>query len=531
MATAPRIARLSGCALLVAITGSAAIAAPGENELASVKYFHPSAAGNGMGAVSLSPDGRYVAFDSQASTLVRGDTNEAGDVFLYDRAVQAVRRVSVGAGGRQANGESSWPQVTRGGRYVVFHSAASNLVAGDTNGAEDVFVRDRWTGTTERASVATGGGQLAGASLWPSISDDGRVVVFYHQGQLRARDRQLGTLATVSVDNSGVPGKFATLNGTVSGNGRYVVFESLAPNLVPGDTNDQMDVFVRDLVAGTTQRVSVGPGGTQLGAYSSQSAISSGGRWVTFLSDADPAGIGRTLWGQLYRHDRATGETVLVSADPAGRPANGQLNQSRISPDGRYIAFESEATNLVAGDTNGVRDIFVRDMASGTTARVSVAPNGAQGSGPSWVPRLSDDGRYVAFSTLARNLVVNDGNPTQDVYVHETGGPSAGPETTAYKLRPNSLEFGGIAVGSSRIIGFHLLNTGNVPLPVTAVQMLGTDARDFVVENGCRSPVPVSTDCRIGVAFRPQSPGAKQAYLRVVAGGIVRNRAVTGAGL
>jgi Tol biopolymer transport system component len=531
MATAPRIARLSGCAFLVAMTGSAAIAAPGENELASVKYFHPSAAGNGMGAVSLSPDGRFVAFDSEATTLVRGDTNAVGDVFLYDRQLQLVRRVSVGSGGRQANGASAWPQVTRGGRYVVFHSAAGNLVPGDTNGVEDVFVRDRWTGTTERVSVGADGGQLSGASLWPSISDDGRVVVFYHQGQLRLRDRQLGTTTIVSVNDAGTQGNRATLFGTVSGNGGHVVFESLATNLVPGDTNDAMDVFVRDRVTDTTQRVSVGPGRTQLGAYSYQSAISSGGRWVTFMSDADPVGVGPTLWGQLYRHDRSSGETVLVSADPAGRPANGQVIQSRLSPDGRYVAFESEATNLIAGDTNGVQDIFLRDMASGTTARVSVAANGAQGNGASWFPRLSDDGRFVAFATLARNLVVNDGNRTVDVYVHETGGPSAGPETTSYKLRPNALEFGEVAVGSGRKIGFNLLNTSNVPLPVTAVQMLGADARDFVVENGCRSPVPVSAECRIGVTFRPQSTGTKQAYLRVVAGGIARNRAVTGTGL
>src|SRR6266446_5737670 len=282
---------------------------------------------------ALSADGRFVAFDSAATDLVAADTNGVSDVFVHDRQTGATERVSVASGGAQADGSSGLigfafpPALSADGRFIAFVSVATNLVAGDTNGATDVFVRDRQTGTTERVSVASGGTQANNASRYPALSADGR----------------------------------------------FVAFQSDATNLVVGDTNGMTDVFVHDRQTGTTERVSVASGGGTQG----------------------------------------TGNSGGFFAFPA------------LSADGRFVAFQSDATNLVAGDTNGATDVFVHDRQTGTTERVSVASGGTQGNGFSAGPALSADGRFVAFHDTATNLVAGDTNGASDVFVHDrqTGTP------------------------------------------------------------------------------------------------------------
>ena len=266
------------------------------------------------GDPSISADGRFVAFVSSASNLVPGDTNRRADVFVRDRRTGTTRRVSLGAGGAQGNGDSSEPALSANGRFVAFYSEARNLVPGDTNGQADVFVRDRRTGTTRRVSLGSGGSQSNGASVQPALSADGR----------------------------------------------FVAFISDATNLVPGDTNGLTDVFVRDRQTGTTRRVSVGPGGVQ---------------------------------------------------------SDGNSQFPALSADGRFVAFWSQATNLVPTDTNGTADVFVRDRQKGTTRRVSLGPGGAQGNDSSYDPAVSADGRFVAFSSDASNLVPGDTNGFTDVFV------------------------------------------------------------------------------------------------------------------
>ena len=236
------------------------------------------------GQPSVSADGRYVAFRSDEFDLVPGDTNAADDVFVYDRQTGVNERVSVSSGGAQGKlyAWSQWPSLSADGRYVAFNSVAT-LVAGDTNGTTDVFVHDRQTGVTERVSVSSGGAQG-------------------NQGSGYGRP-------------------------SVSADGRYVAFDSAASNLVAGDTNGTWDVFVHDRQTGVTERVSVSSGGAQ-GNY--QSGF----------------------------------DAVLVSAD------------------GRYVAFWSGAS-LVAGDTNGKKDVFVHDRQTGITERVSVSSGGGQGNGDS----------------------------------------------------------------------------------------------------------------------------------------------------
>ena len=333
-------------------------------------------------SLSISADGRFVAFASEAPGLVPGDTNGVADVFLRDRRTGVTERVSVDSSGAQGNGESNsvlGHSISADGRFVAFGSLASNLVPGDTNGYGDIFVRDRRAGTTERVSVDSSGGQADHVSGWHSISADGR----------------------------------------------YVAFDSFANNLVPGDTNVATDVFVRDRVAGTTVRVSLGPGGAQPDHHSFFPSISADGTRVAYLSFARnlvPDDTNGVL--DAFVVDRTRGTTTRVSVDSAGHEANDGCSYwagVSISADGRFVVFGSDATNLVPGDTNGKTDVFVHDLELGTTERASVSATGEQGDNWSgYEPSsISADGRFVAFQSFASNLVPGFTNITGNVFVRD----------------------------------------------------------------------------------------------------------------
>ena len=267
---------------------------------------------------SISTDGRYVAFESEASNLVSVDTNETGDVFVHDRHTGQTTRVSVASDGTQGNSDSGSPSISADGRYVAFTSDASNLVSGDMNGVYDVFVHDRQSGQTTRLSLASDGTQGNVESMWPSISADGR----------------------------------------------YVAFASAASNLVSGDTNESYDIFVHDRQTGQTTRVSLASDGTQ-GDYDSSlpPSISADGRYVAFASLASNLVSGDTNGVyDVFVHDRQTGQTTRLSVASDGTQGDdSSYFFYSISADGRYVAFSSTATNLVSGDTNDFGDVFVRD--------------------------------------------------------------------------------------------------------------------------------------------------------------------------
>jgi Tol biopolymer transport system component len=328
---------------------------------------------------TISADGRYVAFHSPALRLVPGDTNGRNDVFVHDRQMGVTERVSVDSSGVEGNNDSYYGSISADGRYVAFMSLGSNLVSGDTNGDYDVFIHDRQLGTTERVSVDSGGIQGNLESWFPSVSADGR----------------------------------------------YVAFMSLASNLVPGDLNGGYDVFLRDRQSGTTERVSVG---AQLGGggFNAPPSISADGRYVAFKSGADDLVPGDTnRYDDIFIRDRQNSTTERMSVDSGGLEANDDSYRLSISADGSSVAFESLASNLVPGDTNGHLDIFVHDRLSGTTERASLAAGGAEGSGQSSNPSISEDGRLVAFSSGAPNLVPGDTNATVDVFLRDRfGGPS-----------------------------------------------------------------------------------------------------------
>jgi len=383
---------------------------------------------------SISADGRYVAFISYASNLVAGDTNGTWDVFVRDTAKGKTIRVSVSSAGAEANDESFLPSISADGRYVAFHSFASNLVAGDTNALPDVFVRDILKGRTTRVSVSSRERQGNGASYDPSISADGRYVAFHSfasnlvAGDTNAlpdvfvRDILEGRTILVSVSSGELEGNGVSSAPSISADGRYVAFHSEASNLVPGDTNGWRDIFVRDTAKGRTTRVSVSSGELEGNGASSAPSVSADGRYVAFHSEASNLVPGDTNgWGDIFVRDTAKGRTIRVSLSSAGGQANSDSFLPSISADGRYVAFDSYASTLVAGDTNGWGDIFVRDTAKGRTIRVSLSSEGGQGNlGSDWAS-ISADGRYVAFSSEASNLVAGDTNGWGDIFVRDRG--------------------------------------------------------------------------------------------------------------
>ena len=389
----------------------------------------------------VSADGRFIVFESTATNLVPDDTNGTFDIFVHDRLTGSTERVSVASDESQSNATSyssndHGPDISADGRFVVFYSYASNLVADDTNGLGDIFVRDRQAGTTIRVSVASDGSEGDGYSYEPAISADGNFVVFQSfagnlvagdtnsVGDIFVRDLTAETTERVNVATDGSEGNDNSYNGRISADGRLVVFSSLATNLVTGDTNAYRDVFVRDRLTGMTGRVSVASSGSEANNWSVFPRISANGRYVVFASPASNLVTGDTN-GQydIFLHDRDVGTTERVSLASDGTQTNWFSYRADVSADGRLIAFHSAATNLVDDDTNDLEDIFIRDRDTGVTDRASVASDGTQSDGRSLFPGISSDGRYVAFHSIAGNLVGNDTNAEWDVFVREVQTP------------------------------------------------------------------------------------------------------------
>lgn len=392
---------------------------------------------------ALSADGRFVAFASIASNLVPDDTNDFIDVFVHDRLTSTTERVSVDSRGRQGDGHSGlvgvagYPAISADGRFVAFPSEATNLVRGDTNGTTDVFVRDRLTGTTERVSVSSTGEESDGVSGGPAISADGRFVAFHSDAfnlvpkqntfqfidQVFVHDRLTGTTEIVSVNDSREEGNSLSFRADISADGRFVVFSSSADNLVPGPQFFHQ-VFLRDRATGTTERVSEDAAGNEGDGTSVLPVVSADGRFVAFQTNAANLIGDGSHESHILVKDRQTGAFERASANSAGEAADLLSEQPDITPDGRFVTFFSLATNLVPGDTNNRRDIFVRDRQTGTVERVSVSTDGVEGNSESMWPKISDDGLVSAFQSNAGNLVPDDTNSSGDVFVHDRRPPA-----------------------------------------------------------------------------------------------------------
>jgi Tol biopolymer transport system component len=384
---------------------------------------------------ALSANGRYAAFHSRSDTLVPGANNGAHDVFLRDRRAGTTILVSVAASGLGSHqGDSYSPVISDDGRFVAYYSYAYNLVAGDTNGVDDVFVYDVLSGLNERVSVDSSGLEGNGRSLYPSISPDGRFVAFHSwadnlvpgdsngEADVFVHDRSTGVTSLVSVSSAGLQGDGRSTYPTISADGRRIAFESWATNLVANDLNGSPDIFLRDLELGTTTCVSVDPSGVPGNGGCTYSCISDDGRSVAFSSwssnlvPADTNGL-----ADAFVRDLAFGRTQLISVGPDGVQGNGisQIHTlAAFSRNGRFVVFKSQADNLVPGDTNGAQDVFLRDRWLGKTVRMNVSSDGEEAAGWSSQPSISADGLHVGFYSTAANLVSGDTNGVADTFVH-----------------------------------------------------------------------------------------------------------------
>ncbi len=409
----------------------------GTTELVSVDSAGVEGNGDsgGFNDVTISDDGRFVAFSSIATELVTDDNNGKADVFVHDRQMGTTELVSVDSAGVQGNLNSNGAAISGDGLFVAFRSSA-NLEPG-TGTFGGLFVHDRPSGTTERVSLNIAGVQTQGSALLPILSSDGRFVAFLSNAtdlvtgdtngkfDVFVRDRQMGTTARVSVSSAGGEGNgdSGTFGLDMSRDGRFVAFDSFASNLVPGDTSSRLDVFVHDRDTDAN------------GTFDEPGAVA----------------------------------TTRISVDSAGVEANGQSQNPAISDSGRLIAFQSLATNLVPGDTTGAADIFVHDRQTGATTTVSVDTAGVHDTGQSRNPDISADGRFVAFDSGAPNLVAGDTNGKIDVFVHDRG-PLIINVTIDIKpgSDPNCVNTGGNGVIPVAILTTPTFNAAEVdPLTVT----------------------------------------------------------------
>ncbi|MFN8386781.1 MAG: hypothetical protein U0X92_10220 [Anaerolineales bacterium] len=420
----------------VLVTPVSVQAAPGDTTRVSVDALGTQA-NDASKRSSISGDGRFIAFESDASNLIANDTNAATDIFVKDRQTGEVTRVSVDSSGAQANEGSGGAAISNDGRYVAFISDASNLVANDTNGVTDVFLRDRQLGTTTRISVSTSGESANAFSDYPlSISSDGRFVAFNSDASnlvpndtnnstdIFVHDNQTGSTERVSVASDGTQADSTSFAPSISANGQFVVFTSRAANLVSGDTNNALDVFVRDRQAGTTTRVSVNSTGVEANRGAVDGSISGDGRFVAFSSSSTNLMSEETSGlDYAYIHDRQTGVTALASVFSDGVLMTGRSYTPALSFDGRYIAFAFDDR----GDSLPTVDIYVRDTQTGVTTQATRGGSGENDS--SLGPRITPDGRFVTFWSFSSRLVSGDTNSVADAFVYETNFTT--PDTTS----------------------------------------------------------------------------------------------------
>jgi Tol biopolymer transport system component len=395
-------------------------AAPGD--VVRVSVASNGSEGNGFSySGQISANGHVVVFDSDASNLVPGDTNGHTDVFLRNLLLGTTVRVSVNANGGQGDGGSGGPSVSADGRFVAFESDAGNLAEGDSNGFVHIFVKDMQTGIVKKVSVDSNGAQANDHSSYPSISGDGRYVVFASEANnlvpndtngavdIFIHDLQTGLTSGVSTT-----GNLGSSDASISLDGRFVVFASGANNLVAGDTNGRTDVFVYAVQTGQITRASINSNGEQADKGANEPSISGDGRYVTFSSESENLMSTPTEgFTYVYVRDQVTGEVSVVSFKD-GYPMYGTADSSVISANGRYIVFSYDDR----GDGMPDRWLYIHDRVAKTT-QMAVSAKPADYTGDPILPSISADGRFVAFASSASVFVPGDTNGVRDIFVKE----------------------------------------------------------------------------------------------------------------
>lgn len=385
----------------------------------------------------VSDDGRLVAFSSRADNLVFGDTNGLEDVFVRDRETQETKLISAGWDGLPADGESHDPSITPDGRFVVFQSLASNLTENDDNGMGDYFVYDVLHEAIQRIPAY----QNDWGTMPADISDDGRFVAFESlsdflpedtngQSDIFVFDRVTAQTELVSLSSEGDHANGYSAYTSISSDGRFVAFLSFASNLVPNDTNGKADIFVRDRHLGITERVSTSADGGQIFHHSHRSQISGDGQFVVFENMSPDLVLNDTNGAtDIFVKNIHSGEIRRVNLTPSGEqsdmnPARGQGAESpTISRDGSVIGFVSGAEDLIAGDPIWPQRIdsaaFIFDAQAGVIEAASRRHDPFQSNQNSQGPMMRPDGRLIAYSSVASNLVLDDDSRGQDVFVFD----------------------------------------------------------------------------------------------------------------
>jgi hypothetical protein len=422
------------CARLVTGALSAALALVTLASAADITCI--SAGGDGLPAdgdsrnFGASRNGRLWAYSSFATNLVAGDENDHRDVFVFDRKSEKTELVSVASDGTQGDGDSHNGRMTGNGRFVVFQSAATNLVPGDTNEQVDVFVRDLRKGTTVRISTTEDGTEADEGCAWPNISANGRYIAYRSSattlvpgdtngvGDVFVFDRKRRTTERASFRSDGSQTTETVIRHTISPSGRFVAFVSAEDGIVPDDSNGLIDVFVVDRKRGTVERVSRAYDGGEIDAGCFQPGFPLNDRYVTYPSEATNLVPGDTNGVQdVFRYDRKRRSTTRVTVLPDGSEPNDWTDAVRYARGKRLVLFRSAATNWVADDTNGVPDVFLMDTRAGTVVRLSENADGVEGNNWSSRPIVTRNGRLVSIFSSASNLVPGDDNETYDVFL------------------------------------------------------------------------------------------------------------------
>lgn len=357
-------------ALFISLTICGSATAANSTEIISIST-NGSISNGYSSEAAVSADGRYITFSSYADNLVAGDNNSCSDIFVHDRVLNTTKRISISNSGEESNGDSYGPSISSDGRYVAYTSYATNLVASDNNGYSDVFVYDCLMNITQRVSISNNGNEGNGDSYDPSISADGS----------------------------------------------YIAFSSSASNLVTDDTNGCNDVFVYNKISNTIKRISVSNTGEEGNGDSSEPSISANGNFIAFTSYADNL-VNNDINGcsDVFVYNQTFNTIKRISISSKGAEGYGSSYGSSISADGNSIAFVSYADNLVTGDNNDRSDVFVYDLNSGTTERISVLNSGEEIQDYSYSPSISGDGRYVAFIVGKLRVSVALSNTNLDNY-------------------------------------------------------------------------------------------------------------------
>jgi len=386
---------------------------------------------------SVSADGRYVAFSSWASNLVANDTNDQSDIFVRDLKTGTTTLVSVASDGTQANGTSFTPSISANGDVIAFKSDATNLVANDTGGHADIFVHVLSTVETIRVSQRPTGVGANEDSIEPSISADGRVVAFSSLASNLVSvpvnatglccDIFVHTIATgrnklgdPMLNGDGASDSFLPV---LSSSGRYLAFGSWGCGIAKDvDCLDESNVYELDMHTGAMSLVSRAYSGTVGFGCGANPAISADGTVVAFISDgANLVRHDTNAAYDVFVRDMTTGVTTRASVTSKEAQTNGGLGRVTLSGDGQLVTFQSDAWNLVPNDDNLVQDIFVRDLQRGKTLRLSVSTSGAEANAYSANAAISAGGSTVVFESDASNLVRPDHNFTTDIFARALG--------------------------------------------------------------------------------------------------------------